>query len=72
MKEPVGVCGQIIPWNYPIPMMSWKIAPALAAGKFNLAILFKFYASDFAKVRLSKSTPINEFATVAMAINIDL
>lgn len=32
MKEPVGVCGQIIPWNYPIPMMSWKIAPALAAG----------------------------------------
>ncbi|KAL0831458.1 hypothetical protein ABMA28_002259 [Loxostege sticticalis] len=32
MKEPVGVCGQIIPWNYPIPMLSWKIAPALAAG----------------------------------------
>ncbi|CAK1600817.1 unnamed protein product [Parnassius mnemosyne] len=32
LKEPVGVCGQIIPWNYPIPMMSWKIAPALAAG----------------------------------------
>lgn len=32
IKDPVGVCGQIIPWNYPIPMMSWKIAPALAAG----------------------------------------
>ncbi|KAH9628706.1 hypothetical protein HF086_003660 [Spodoptera exigua] len=32
LKEPVGVCGQIIPWNYPIPMISWKIAPALAAG----------------------------------------
>ncbi|XP_041988578.1 aldehyde dehydrogenase X, mitochondrial-like [Aricia agestis] len=32
MKEPVGVCGQIIPWNYPIPMFVWKIAPALAAG----------------------------------------
>ncbi|XP_052739396.1 aldehyde dehydrogenase X, mitochondrial [Bicyclus anynana] len=32
IKEPVGVCAQIIPWNYPIPMMSWKIAPALAAG----------------------------------------
>ncbi|XP_013178893.1 PREDICTED: aldehyde dehydrogenase X, mitochondrial-like [Papilio xuthus] len=32
LKEPVGVCGQIIPWNYPIPMMSWKISPALAAG----------------------------------------
>ncbi|KAK3097044.1 hypothetical protein FSP39_005843 [Pinctada imbricata] len=30
--EPVGVCGQIIPWNYPVPMFVWKIAPALAAG----------------------------------------
>lgn len=32
LKEPVGVCAQIIPWNYPILMMSWKISPALAAG----------------------------------------
>ncbi|XP_053612677.1 aldehyde dehydrogenase X, mitochondrial-like [Plodia interpunctella] len=32
LKEPVGVCGQILPWNYPIPMFIWKIAPALAAG----------------------------------------
>ncbi|CAG9578933.1 unnamed protein product [Danaus chrysippus] len=32
LKEPIGVCGQIIPWNYPIPMISWKIGPALAAG----------------------------------------
>ena len=31
-KEPVGVCGQITPWNYPIPMVSWKLATALAAG----------------------------------------
>ncbi|GAA6017990.1 hypothetical protein JCM10207_002733 [Rhodosporidiobolus poonsookiae] len=30
--DPIGVCGQIIPWNYPIGMWSWKIAPALAAG----------------------------------------
>lgn len=30
--EPVGVCGQIIPWNFPLLMMSWKIAPALATG----------------------------------------
>ncbi|HHG89740.1 MAG TPA: aldehyde dehydrogenase family protein, partial [Devosia sp.] len=30
--EPYGVCGQIIPWNFPLLMMSWKIAPALAAG----------------------------------------
>ena len=30
--EPVGVCAQIIPWNYPLLMAAWKIAPALAAG----------------------------------------
>jgi aldehyde dehydrogenase (NAD+) len=31
-KEPVGVVGQIIPWNYPLLMQAWKMAPALAAG----------------------------------------
>jgi acyl-CoA reductase-like NAD-dependent aldehyde dehydrogenase len=31
-REPVGVCGQIIPWNFPLMMASWKAAPALAAG----------------------------------------
>src|SRR5437588_5356981 len=31
-REPVGVCAQIIPWNFPLLMASWKIAPALAAG----------------------------------------
>ena len=30
--EPVGVCGQIVPWNFPLLMACWKIAPALAAG----------------------------------------
>lgn len=30
--EPVGVCGQIIPWNFPLLMMAWKIGPALAMG----------------------------------------
>ena len=32
LKEPVGVCGQIVPWNYPLLMAAWKIAPALCAG----------------------------------------
>ncbi|MFN8674605.1 MAG: aldehyde dehydrogenase family protein [Candidatus Sericytochromatia bacterium] len=32
VKEPVGVCGLIIPWNYPLLMAAWKLAPALAAG----------------------------------------
>jgi acyl-CoA reductase-like NAD-dependent aldehyde dehydrogenase len=31
-KEPVGVCGQIIPWNFPMLMAAWKLGPALAAG----------------------------------------
>jgi acyl-CoA reductase-like NAD-dependent aldehyde dehydrogenase len=31
-REPVGVCGQIVPWNFPLLMAAWKIAPALAAG----------------------------------------
>ncbi|XP_012272980.1 aldehyde dehydrogenase, mitochondrial [Orussus abietinus] len=30
--EPVGVCGQIIPWNFPLLMMAWKLGPALATG----------------------------------------
>src|SRR5207248_353233 len=32
LKEPAGVCGQIVPWNYPLMMTTWKLAPALAAG----------------------------------------
>ncbi len=31
-KQPVGVVGQIIPWNVPLVMLSWKLGPALAAG----------------------------------------
>ena len=37
VREPIGVCGQIVPWNYPLLMAVWKIAPALAAG--NVCIL---------------------------------
>lgn len=32
LHEPVGVVGQIIPWNFPLMMVSWKVAPALATG----------------------------------------
>ena len=31
-REPLGVCGQIIPWNFPLLMLAWKIAPAIAMG----------------------------------------
>ena len=36
-SEPLGVAGQIIPWNFPLLMLAWKVAPALAAG--NTAVL---------------------------------
>lgn len=32
LKQPVGVCGQIIPWNYPLAMAAWKLGPALCCG----------------------------------------
>lgn len=38
MHEPVGVCAQITPWNYPLLMSTWKLAPSLAAGN---CIVFK-------------------------------
>ncbi|OYD09061.1 aldehyde dehydrogenase family protein [Paludifilum halophilum] len=38
VREPVGVCSQIIPWNYPLMMAAWKLAPALAAGN---TVVFK-------------------------------
>lgn len=37
LREPIGVCGQIIPWNYPLLMAAWKLGPALAAG--NVCVL---------------------------------
>ncbi|KAM0429223.1 hypothetical protein ACHAPT_006437 [Fusarium lateritium] len=32
VRQPVGVCGQIIPWNYPLDMLAWKLGPALCCG----------------------------------------
>ena len=37
VREPIGICGQIVPWNYPLLMAAWKLAPALAAG--NVCVL---------------------------------
>ncbi|AFM41614.1 NAD-dependent aldehyde dehydrogenase [Desulfosporosinus acidiphilus SJ4] len=37
VREPVGVCGQIVPWNFPLLMCAWKLGPALAAG--NVSVL---------------------------------
>ncbi|KAK4661471.1 mitochondrial aldehyde dehydrogenase [Podospora pseudopauciseta] len=46
VKEPLGVCGQIIPWNYPLDMAAWKLGPALCCG--NTVVL-----------KLAEQTPLS-------------
>src|SRR5580692_499294 len=53
VREPIGVCGQIVPWNYPLLMAAWKLAPALAAG--NVCIL-----------KPSELTPLSTIALAAI------
>jgi aldehyde dehydrogenase (NAD+) len=52
LREPVGVCGQIIPWNFPLLMASWKIAPALACG--NTVILKPAEQTPLTAIRLGE------------------
>ncbi len=54
VREPIGVCGQIIPWNYPLLMAVWKLAPALAAG--NTCILKPSEMTPLSAVRLFELT----------------
>ncbi|SHI93943.1 aldehyde dehydrogenase [Mesonia phycicola] len=57
VPEPLGVVGQIIPWNFPILMASWKLAPALAAG--NCVVL-----------KPAEQTPVGILVLVEMIENI--
>jgi betaine-aldehyde dehydrogenase len=50
VREPIGVCGQIIPWNYPLLMSAWKLAPGLGAG--NCCILKAAEATPLTAIRL--------------------
>ena len=52
LREPIGVVGLIVPWNFPILMASWKVAPALAAG--NTAILKPASYSPMTAIRLGE------------------
>jgi acyl-CoA reductase-like NAD-dependent aldehyde dehydrogenase len=52
LREPVGVCGQIIPWNFPLLMAAWKIAPALACG--NVVILKPAEQTPLTALRLGE------------------
>ena len=53
VREPIGVCGQIIPWNFPFLMAVWKMAPALAAGN---TVIIK--PATFTPLSLLKMTEI--------------
>jgi betaine-aldehyde dehydrogenase len=52
LREPIGVVGLIVPWNFPILMASWKVAPALAAG--NTAILKPASYTPLTAIRLGE------------------
>src|SRR5215218_8693360 len=50
LREPIGVVGLIVPWNFPLLMAAWKVAPALAAG--NAAILKPASYTPLSAIRL--------------------
>ena len=51
-REPIGVVGQIAPWNYPLMMAGWKIGPALAAG--NTVVLKPAETTPLTTLRLAE------------------
>jgi len=59
VREPIGVCAQIIPWNFPLLMAAWKLAPALAAG--NTCIL-----------KPSELTPLTALALAKIIYELEL
>ncbi|MGP7818610.1 betaine-aldehyde dehydrogenase [Niallia sp. 01092] len=52
VREPVGVCAQITPWNYPLLQASWKLAPALAAG--NTVVIKPSEITPLTTIRMAK------------------
>ncbi len=52
MREPLGVVGAVVPWNYPLSMASWKLGPALAAG--NSVILKPAEQSPLTAIRIAR------------------
>lgn len=68
VREPIGVCGQIIPWNYPLLMAAWKLAPALAAG--NTCVLKPSEFTPLTCIRLAEL--INECKLPEGVVNIVL
>jgi len=52
LKEPIGVVGQVIPWNFPLLMAAWKLAPALAAG--NTVVIHPSSATSISLLEFGK------------------
>src|SRR5262245_55186503 len=52
LPTPIGVCGQIIPWNFPLLMAAWKLAPALACG--NTCVLKPAETTSLTALRLAE------------------
>jgi aldehyde dehydrogenase (NAD+) len=65
-REPVGVCGAIIPWNYPLLMAAWKVAPALACG--NTVVLKPAEQTPLTALELGRI--ISEVGVPAGVVNI--
>ncbi|KAF9873938.1 Aldehyde dehydrogenase [Colletotrichum karsti] len=51
-REPIGVCGQIIPWNFPLLMFTWKIAPALVTG--NTVVIKSAEATPLSALKMTE------------------
>ncbi len=68
VREPIGVCGQIIPWNYPLLMGAWKLAPALAAG--NTCVIKPAELTPLSLLRLA--TLFEELEFPAGVVNVVL
>ncbi len=66
--EPVGVCGLIAPWNYPLLQLSWKIAPALAAG--NTAVMKPAHVTPLTAIHLTRL--LEEAGTPSGVVNLVL
>jgi acyl-CoA reductase-like NAD-dependent aldehyde dehydrogenase len=66
LREPIGVIGQIIPWNFPILMAAWKLAPALAAG--NTCVLKPAEQTPLTALRLAEL--MAEAGVPAGAVNV--
>ena len=54
IREPLGVVGVVTPWNYPLLMAAWKIAPILAAGNTLVHQAVRADAADDAEVRRAR------------------